>query len=412
MIIASLGFLWALVSADANFILRTAAYCFFLFVSVMICTGETYRLRPDPTHLTRFYLMTSIGGAMGGIFVNLVAPYLFKGYWELIISFGLVLGLVLALFVTRKSSDPERRTRFIFNIMVSLTILLVGLFSLYGMAGVNSYGDVFQARNFYGVVRVKEVFPDDPEWHGYNVSHGVTIHGLQFTAPDKRDIPTAYFAKPSGIGLAILNHPKYSQGMRVGILGLGIGTLAAYGQPGDEYRLYEINPVMADLAEGEGGYFSYLQDSQADTTVVLGDARLSLEKELAAHGSDNFDLLVMDVFSSDSIPVHLVTREAFEIYLQHLAPGGILAANISTRYLDMIPVMWQLAKHFNLNMVVIPTESNGDLTISPSLWVLMSPSPEYFQNPAFTGRTFPLDGYTTEVPLWTDDYSNLFRILR
>jgi spermidine synthase len=412
MILASIGFLWALVSVDANFIARSAAYCFFLFVSVMICTGETYRLRPDPSHLTRFYLMTSIGGALGGIFVTLIAPLIFKGYWELIIAFGLVLALEMALFVTRKSKNQDLQIRFIFNIMLSLTMLLVGSFSLYGLLGRNSYGDVFQGRNFYGVVRVKEVFPNDPEWQGYNVSHGVTIHGLQFTAADKRDLPTTYYARQSGIGLAMMNYPKYGQRMRVGILGLGIGTLTAYSQPGDDYRLYEINPIMVDLAEGQGGYFSYLADSQANISVILGDARLSLENELAAHGSNNFDMLVIDVFSSDSVPVHLITKEAFDIYLKHLAPNGILAANISTRYLDLIPVMWQLSKFYHLNMVVIPTESNGDRMVSPSLWVLMSRSPEEFMNPAIAERVFPMQGYSTKIPLWTDDYSNLFQILR
>jgi hypothetical protein len=411
IVVASVGFLWAMVSAEGNYIARTAACCFFLFVSVMICTGETYRLRPDPSHLTRFYLMTSIGGALGGVFVTLVAPLLFKGYWELIIAFGLVLGLVLALLVTRKSTDAEKRERFIFNVMTSLAILLVGAFSIYGLLGKNSYGDVFQARNFYGVVRVKEVNPGDPVWQGYNVSHGVTIHGLQYTTPDKRNLPTAYFARQSGIGLETLNNPKYGNGMRVGILGLGIGTLTAYGQPGDDYRLYEINPIMVDLAEGEDGFFSYLADSPANKTIVLGDARISLENELAVHGSNNFDILVLDVFSSDAIPVHLVTKEAFETYLKHLAPDGVLAANISTRYIDLVPVMWQLSKYFHLNMVVVPTEGDGKLAF-PSLWVLMSASPTQLEIPAIAERAFPMKDYTTDVPLWTDDFSNLFQILR
>jgi hypothetical protein len=411
IVVASIAFLWSLVSAEGNFIARTAACCFFLFVSVMICTGETYRLRPEPSHLTRFYLMTSIGGALGGVFVTLIAPLVFKGYWELIIGFGLVLALVLALFVTRKSTKPELRVRFIFNVMLTLTILLVGAFSLYGLTGRNTYGDVFEARNFYGVVRVKEVNPGDPEWHGYNVSHGVTIHGLQFTATDKRYLPTAYFARQSGIGLAILNNPKYGHGMRVGILGLGIGTLTAYAQPGDNFRLYEINPIMVDLAEGQDGYFTYLADSPANKTIILGDARISLENELAAHGSNDFDLLVLDVFSSDAIPVHLLSKEAFDIYLKHLVPGGILAANISTRYLDLVPVMWQLSKYYNLSMVVIPTEGDGKIA-SSSLWALMSASPEQLQVQAIAERAFPMGGYTTKVPLWTDDFSNLFQILR
>jgi hypothetical protein len=410
MIAASLTFLWSLVSVDGNFIARTTACCFFLFVSVMICTGETYRLRPDPSHLTRFYLMTSIGGALGGVFVTLVTPVIFKGYWEMIIAFGLILALVLSLFVTRKSTDQELHTRFIFNIMVSLTILLVGAFSLYGLLGRNTYGDVFQARNFYGVIRVKEVYPDDPVWQGYNVSHGVTIHGMQFSMPAMRNIPTTYYARKSGIGLAILNNPRYGHGMRVGLLGLGIGTLAAYAQPGDSYRLYDINPIMVDLAQGEGGYFSYLADSPAQKTVILGDARISLENELATSGSNNFDLLVLDVFSSDSVPVHLVTKEAFSIYLKHLAPGGILGANISTRYLDLVPVMWQLSKYYHLTMVVIPTEGDGKIA-SPSLWVSMSRTSSKFRRP-LSPRVSSHWMAIPDIRLWTDDFSNLFQILR
>jgi hypothetical protein len=411
IIVASIGFLWALVSVDANFITRTSVFCFFLFVSLMICNGETYRLRPEPARLTRFYLMTSIGGAMGGVFVNLMAPVLFKGYWEIPISFGLVLALALAVFVTRKSTKRDLQIRFIFNVMVSVTILLVGALSVYGLLGGKTSGDVLQARNFFGVVSVKEIYPNDPEWQGYNVSHGITIHGLQFSAPDKRDLPTSYYARQSGIGLAILNHPKYGHGMRVGLLGLGIGTLTAYGQKGDDYRLYEINPIMVGLAEGQYGYFSFLADSPAKKTVILGDARLSLENELATHGSNNFDILVLDVFSSDSVPVHLITKEAFDIYLKHLAPDGVLAANISTRYLDLIPVMWQLSRYNDLTMVVIPTEAEGRI-VFPSLWVLMSRSPGEFQVPAIAGRVFPMKDYSTKIPLWTDDFNNLFQILR
>jgi spermidine synthase len=410
-LLASIGFLWALVNSEANFITRTSAFCLFLFVSLMICNGETYRLRPAPAHLTRFYLMTSVGGALGGIFVSLVAPSVFKGYWELLIGFGMALALALVVLVTRKSTPWEGQMRFSFNVNATMAILLVGGFSAYGLLGGKFYGDTFQARNFFGVVRVKEVYPDDPAWHGFNVSHGVTIHGMQFTDQAKRHIPTTYYAAQSGLGLAMLNHPKYGQGMRVGILGLGIGTMAAYAQPGDDYRFYEINPVMVDLAQGLGGYFSYLADSPACKTVIVGDARLSLENELATRGSNDFDLLALDVFSSDSIPVHLTTREAFDLYLKHLASDGILAINISTRYLDLVPVMWQLSQYYQLNMVLIPTEGDGKITFT-SLWVLMSRSSAEFQLPAIAERAFSLQDYHTEIPLWTDDFSNLFQILR
>ena len=409
--LSGIGFLWAWANIEANFIARIAAFCFFLFTSLMICTGEAYQLRPAASRLTRFYLITSIGGALGGIFVSLVAPVIFKSYWELLIGFGMALALALVVLVTRRSTPPDRQVRFSFNVMVTIMVLLVGAFSLYGKLGGQIYGDVFQTRNFFGVVRVKEVHPDDPESHAYVVSHGLTIHGSQFISPSLRDIPTTYYAAQSGFGLAMLNHPNYGHGMRVGILGLGIGTMAAYGRAGDEYRLYEINPVMVDLALGEGGYFSFLADSSADTTVILGDARLSLENELAEHGSNNFDLLALDVFSSDSIPVHLLTKEAFGIYLQHLAPDGILAANISTRYLDLVPVTWQLAQYYHLNMVVISTKAEGEI-VYPSLWVLMSRTPAELEVPVIAERASSLQGYSTKIPLWTDDYSNLFRILR
>jgi len=199
--------------------------------------------------------------------------------------------------------------------------------------------------------------------------------------------------------------------MKVGLLGLGVGTLAAYGQPGDEYRLYEINPVVTELAEGQGGYFSFLRDSQASITTVLGDARLSLERELADGQRQNFDVLVLDAFSSDSIPVHLVTKDAFALYLEHLAPDGIIAAHITNLHLDLQPVLWQLAGYYGLNMVRIdyPGDSNGGYA---SHWILLARDIFLLENPTIRDRSVDLSGYSTNIKLWTDDYSNLFQILK
>jgi hypothetical protein len=410
MLVATPGFLWALVDKQAGLIPLIAVYCFILFVSVMICNGETYRLRPEPAHLTRFYLMTSIGGALGGIGINLIAPILFNGYWEFPISFGLVWMLVLAVFITRNSTNRVLRIRFIHNVLIGAVVLLVGATSLYTFTGNKTPGAIFEKRNFYGVVRVKESGLDDPTWHVYSLAHGVTLHGLQFTASDKRRMPTTYYSEQSGVGLAILNHPRRGQGMRVGVLGLGVGTLAAYGQIGDVYRFYEINPLIVELAQGQGGYFSFLADNPAQTTVILGDARISLERELATGQRQNFDVLVLDVFSSDSIPVHLVTKEAFAIYLDDLAPQGILAAHISNRYLDFVPVFWQLAKFYHLQMAVIPA-GGDDRQASPSNWILMTDDPALLTIPAIAQRVMPMQNYTTKIPIWTDDFSNLFQIL-
>jgi len=411
MLVASAGYIWALINTHAPFIALIVVYCFILFVSAMICNGETYRLRPDPVHLTRFYLMTSFGGALGGVFVNLVAPFVFKGYWELPISFGLTWTLLLAIFMTRRAANPERKVRFIYNVLVSATVLLVGALSLFSLAGGKTSGDVFEQRNFYGVVRVNEINPDDAVWRGYNVVHGITVHGMQYSAPDKRRLPTVYYTEQSGVGLAITSNPKYGHGMKVGVLGLGIGTLAAYGQAGDTYRFYEINPIMADLSKGEDGYFSYLADSPANNILILGDARLSLERELASAGSNHFDVLVLDVFDGDSIPVHLLTKEAFNLYLSHLAPNGLLAINISNNYLNLVPVLWQQASYYKLSMVVIPTQSDGGRTYA-SNWALLTADPALLQAPAISPRANTLAGYSTNIRQWTDDYSNLFQILR
>jgi hypothetical protein len=411
MIPASVGFIWALADSHAPLVATIAAYCFVLFVCVMICNGEVYRLRPEPAHLTRFYLMTSVGGALGGIAVNLIAPLIFKGYFELPIGYGLVLTLALAIFLTRRSPSEERRIVFMHNVLLMAAVLMVGGMGVYSLLGGKSSGDVFVGRNFYGVIRVKEVNPGDAEWQGYTVVHGITIHGLQFINPKERALPSTYFTENSGIGMAITNHPKYGKGMRVGILGLGIGTLAAYSRPGDSYRYYEINPIMVDLAEGQGGYFHYLADSPAKGEVVLGDARISLEKELATSGSNAFDFLAIDVFSGDSPPLHLITKEAFDVYLQNLAPDGILAVNISSRYLDFVPVLWQMAKSEGLTMVLVPSESDSPRAF-PALWVLLTRDPALLQVPGITEKAVSLEDYQTSVPLWTDDFNNLFQILR
>jgi spermidine synthase len=236
---------------------------------------------------------------------------------------------------------------------------------------------------------------------------------LQFIDEADRDRPTTYYVRDGGAGLAIFNHPRYrpNKNMRVGMLGVGAGTLAFYGRPGDVYRLYEINPVVTDLAEGRGGYFSFVNDSQADVTMVLGDARISLERELSENGSQRFDVLALDTFSSDSIPVHLVTKEAFALYLEHLAPDGIIAAHITNLHLDLQPVFWDLAEYYDLHMLRIEYEGDDDGGYA-SHWILLARDPALFEPPALQERGVDLSGYSTDLKLWTDDYSNLFQILK
>lgn len=381
---------------------QIGAYCLLLFAACMLCHGELYLIRPDAEHLTSFYLMVSIGGAFGGLFVSLIAPFIFNGYWEFFV--GLAMTIAIALTVIRKNSETVARARFVFTVFALVTVLLAVLSSAYS-------GALFSKRNFYGVIRVRGILLAGSNEPALVMSHGITIHGLQFTNPTLRDTPTTYYVREGGAGLAILNHPKNGQNMRVGLLGLGVGTLAAYGQPGDVYRLYEINPVVVDLAEGQGGYFSFLRDSKADIQPVIGDARISLERELAEGEKQNFDVLVLDTFSSDSIPVHLVTKEAFALYLEHLAPDGVIAAHITNLHLDLQPVFWRLAKYYGLSMVRVNYSGDNDGGYA-SHWILLARDPALLDVPAIQNHAVDLSGYSTNVQLWTDDYSNLFQILK
>lgn len=419
------------------------AYSFLLFTSCMLCHGELYLLRPTAEHLTTFYLMVSIGGALGGIFVSLIAPLIFNGYWEFFLGLAMVIAMLLTMiradtpalhpqrgasvvpfgqrtqsdrsetkWQTKRSAgqipgelDTSARARFVFTIFSLVTILLTAL-SIY-------FSEVsFSKRNFYGVIRVRQDLVGNPPQPAYLMSHGITVHGLQFLNDFKvPNVPTTYYVPESGAGLAILNHPDYGNKQRVGLLGLGVGTLVAYAQPGDMYRLYEINPVVVDLAAGVGDYFSFLSDSEANITAVVGDARLSLQRELDGGNPQDFDVLVLDTFSSDSIPVHLVTKEAFTLYLAHLAPDGIIAAHITNLHLDLQPVFWQLAQYYGLYIARIDYagDSRGGYA---SHWILMSPDPAMLEIPAIQGHSVDLREYSTDLKLWTDDYSNLFQILK
>ncbi|HXQ33822.1 MAG TPA: fused MFS/spermidine synthase, partial [Anaerolineales bacterium] len=383
------------------------AYCLLLFAACMMCHGELYLLRPGAEYLTTFYLMVSIGGAFGGIFVSLIAPLIFNGYWEFFVGLAMIISILLTILRPNRTGNITARARFVFTTFALVTIMLAVL-------SVVSSEISFSKRNFYGVIRVRIAVPEGSTLKANIMSHGITVHGLQFLLDVKSShIPTTYYVPQAGAGLAILNHPKYGrdQHMRVGLLGLGVGTLLAYSKPGDIYRLYEINPVVIDLAAGVGDYFSFVSDSQADVTIVSGDARISLERELAEGNAQNFDVLVLDTFSSDSIPVHLVTKEAFALYLEHLAPDGIIAAHITNLHLDLQPVFWQLARFYKLSMVRInyPGDSNGGYA---SHWILLSRNAALLETPAIKDRSVDLSGYSTNIKLWTDDYSNLFQILK
>ena len=413
---------WAQVNSYTLGILeQTGIYALVLFSACMVCHGELYRTHPRPAHLTSFYLMVSLGGALGGLIINFLAPILFKGFWEFPLGLILCWLLFLTVMLVYKATNSTRWVFFV-NLALAVIAFVSTSASSFQQIQADLVNDSFIQRNFYGVLRVRQrdfdaVIPIHLEdlaitaYHRYALIHGSIVHGYQFHDETLRNLPTSYYGKTSGAGLAILNHPNRNKGMRVGVLGLGVGTLAVYGLPGDLYRFYEINPAVIHLAEGQNGYFTYLSDSRAKVEIIPGDARLSLEQELAAGQLQNYDVLVLDVFSSDSIPVHLLDAESFLVYLQQLSPKGILAIHITNRHLDLVPVVWTLADHFSLARVLINDSGNGVITYQ-STWFLLSRDPALLANPAINSHAEPMSTYVSRVNLWTDDYSNLFQILK
>jgi len=389
--------------AGASIISQISVYFSALFFCAMVCHGELVRLRPHPRYLTSFYLVISAGGAAGGILVGVLAPLLFSSYLELPI--GMVGSAALMLAVLYR--DPNGalyggRPRTVW------VVLLAGLFTLNGSLiwvhnEDNGNGIITVTRNFYGVLRVKELDADNEYWNRYTLVHGRILHGMQFADEQKRLEPTTYYGHESGVGL-ILDHHRPGESMRVGVVGLGTGTIAAYGRAGDSYRFYEINSEDVRLARTYFTYLKDLKDRRADVQVVLGDARLSMEREAPQH----YDVLALDAFSSDAIPTHLLTREAIAVYLRHLKPDGVLAVHISNRHFNLRPVVEGLADHFHLTAVTITSDSDDDLETDDAEWVLLSRDPlaldiEAIQDVADAPQKLRI--------LWTDNRSNLFDVL-
>jgi hypothetical protein len=366
-------------------------FCGMLFVACLFCHGELVQRKPPVRYLTSFYLTIALGGALGAICVGLVAPHVLSGVYELPII--LLLTAVLGAVVLWREGWSVR----IFWSGISIAMGAVLVLNI----RATREDTIAMMRNFYGALRIQE-FKIGLQLPYRSLVHGTIQHGAQYLSfPENRN-PTTYYGRRSGVGLALRFCCDGSK--RVGVIGLGTGTLAAYGKPGDSFRFYEINPQVISVAND---WFTFLKQSPAKSEIILGDARLSLESE----SSQQFDVLAVDAFSGDAIPVHLLTKEAFAVYYRHLKPDGILAVHTSNTYLNLAPVVKLLAEEADYATRLIASDEDASQMLSSADWVLVTRNQEFLNKPeTFAGSQ------TIEVPtrlrLWTDDYNNLYEILR
>jgi hypothetical protein len=366
-------------------------FCGMLFVACLFCHGELVQLKPPVRYLTSFYLTTALGGALGAVCVGLIAPHVFSGVYELPVV--LLLTAVLGAVVLWREGWSVR----IFWSGISIAMGAVLVLNI----RATREDTIAMMRNFYGALRIQE-FTIGLQLPYRSLVHGTIQHGAQYLSfPENRN-PTTYYGRRSGVGLALRFCCDGSK--RVGVIGLGTGTLAAYGKPGDSFRFYEINPQVISVAND---WFTFLKQSPAKSEIILGDARLSLESE----SSQQFDVLAVDAFSGDAIPVHLLTKEAFAVYYRHLKPDGILAVHTSNTFLNLAPVVKLLAEDADYATRLIASDEEVSQMLSSADWVLVTRNQEFLNRPeTFAGSQ------TIEVPtglrLWTDDYNNLYEILR
>jgi Spermine/spermidine synthase domain len=431
--VAALRYRWTTSHAMG---FQLLVYLTAMFSCCMVVHGETYRLRPEPERLTLFYLVIATGGALGGFMVAVVAPLVFRGYWELYIALPacLALGLAAVRPTSRRPYPHWRRYR---DAGIA-AIVCAGAALLFVQEAAGGRTRVLaRTRNFYGVLRVQEVTIDarrggpDVELVEREVFNGPIGHGSQVSdvrlrggamppsaegraalaswLVQARALPTTYYGEQAG-GMAMLFHPAgAAEPRRIGIVGLGAGTLALYGQRGDSIRYFEINPDVVNVADR---YFTYLSDCRkrgVHLDVVLGDGRLMLQRE----APKSFDILVVDAFTGDAIPVHMLTEEAFELYLDRLKDDGVLSIHVTNMHLDLRWVVARIARTLHVPAALIHNEpERGNFLAKESDWVLLSRNPRFIDSPAvrpfIVDERFDLDG----APLWTDEYSSLFAVLR
>ena len=402
---ANIGASFAIADYQDDILAQTAFSLLALFLVCMLCHGELVRLKPDPSRLTSFYMAMATGGAVGGMTVVLICPVVFSTFFETQIT--LIGGLVVAVWMIFRAPAKASRTRAAVAGILGGGVGLVGLSLIVGGNWSYSNPDTFlEMRNFYGVLRVDLEESHSPDELGRGLYHGSTLHGFQFIKKQHRNRPTTYYSTDSGLAVAIGSAGKEEKPIRVGLVGLGAGTSAAYGRPGDYYHFYEINPDVIKLASNT---FTFLEDCPADVDITLSDARVAMERQPA----QNYDVIVLDAFSGDAIPAHLLTVEAFEVYSKHLKKGGIIAVHVSNRYLNLFPVVAGSAVHHGFEMVAIDTDYDDSEAMydASSSWLLLSDNEEFLNNQDVQAQSSDLESKFALPITWTDQYSNLIEVL-
>jgi hypothetical protein len=374
-------------------------YLASLFIVCLACHGELVSRRPGPRFLTRFYLLISLGGALGGAFVGVIAPNVFKTYVEFPVLLIVIAELYVLLQWYRRGS---RRTLWLVRIVMVAGVVTLVVQLMRSEIEVRR-GNVLVERNFYGMLTVRDEL-DRGELSRRHLVHGSISHGYQYLSDSYRNLRASYFSTHSGVGRAL--SALQSEGpVRFGVVGLGVGVMTGYVRNGDYARVYEINPAVLSIADR---YFTFLPNARrsgADFDVLLGDARLTLERQ----APQQFDLLAIDAFSSDAIPAHLLTNEAFQLYFKHLQPNGVLAVHISNRYVNLMPVCARAAEHVGKPARVVVSLSDG--MFDTSVWVLVTANEALFDRPEFQDATLYPPTASPTFEGWTDQYSSLWPVL-
>ena len=396
LVVMLAGLAYMLAQVDVTVPMRIGVGFFLaeLLFACLFCHVEAYALRPQRTsESTVFYLLFAAGGALGSFIVGIAFPLLFSYSYDLAITFFFT--ALLALFATWRGGWQQRLLWSAAT--ASMLVLTIWLNIAY------QRGTTVAIRNFYGALRVKQNF-GFPDAVLRTLTNGTIQHGTQIFGTDaQRKTPTTYYALDSGVGIA-LRYCCHNQPRNIGVIGLGAGTIAAYGQPGDRIRFYEINPAVQPIARN---VFTYIRESGAQVSIVEGDARTSLARE----APQNFNVLVVDAFSGDAIPLHLLTAEALALYRRHLAPGGILAFHISNQHVDLEPAIALLAQSAGMKAMRISSGANDERGEFSAYWVLVSSNGDFSTQPQVAAAAKP-PILKPGLRLWTDDYSSLLPLLR